>query len=103
MITRRKFLKFLALGTATVLIPAIPTFEKPVVVHLMDIYNGMYIPWQEYDEVLCKLYLPAIKEQFSQESLMLKLFNKCETKGKNAVVEIHYGRRSKNGRAKRDS
>ena len=82
-ITRRKFLKFLALSTAAVLIPAIPTFEKPVVVHLTDIYSTRYVPWQRYDEVLCKLYLPAIKEQFEQESLMLKLFNKCETKGRS--------------------
>ena len=91
-LTRRKFLKFLALSTATVLIPAIPTFEKPVSVQLTDIYSGPYVPWQRYDEVLCKIYLPAIKEQFEQESLMLKLFNKCETKGKNAVVEINYER-----------
>ena len=44
-ITRRKFLKFLALGTATVLIPAIPTFEKPVTVQLTDIYSTTYVPW----------------------------------------------------------
>ncbi len=71
-ITRRKFLKFLALGTATVLIPAIPTFEKPVVVQLTDIYSGTYGPWEKYDKVLCKLYLPAIKEQFKQESPFLE-------------------------------
>ena len=41
-ITRRKFLKFLALGTATVLLPAIPTFKDPVSVQLMDIYSGPY-------------------------------------------------------------
>ena len=41
-ITRRKFLKFLALSTATVLLPAIPTFKDPVAVHLTDIYSGPY-------------------------------------------------------------
>ena len=91
--TRRKFLKFLALGTA-VLIPAIPTFEKPVTVQLTDIYSGPYTPWQRYDKVLCKIYLPAIKEQFEKESPFLELFNKYETrtKGKNTVVRINYGR-----------
>ncbi len=96
MITRRKFLKFLALSTATVLIPAIPTFEKPVSVQLTDIYSTTYVPWQRYDEVLCKIYLPAIKEQFEQESPFLELFNKPRISGtgtgKNAVVEINYER-----------
>ena len=94
-ITRRKFLKFLALGAITIAVPGVLIPGKTIV------FEAIPTPplsaesiMAMYDEILVKFYLPGIKEQFEQEPLMFELFNKCETrtKGKNAVVEMNYGR-----------
>jgi hypothetical protein len=52
-----------------------------------------------YDEVLKTFYLPAIQEQLNQDTILADLIdvNEMDVSGKNATIEMHYGRSSGTG------
>ena len=54
--------------------------------------NGVIL--SGYDEVLKNFYLPAIQEQLNHDTILADIIdtNEEDISGKNATIEMHYGR-----------